>query len=57
MNRLELAVKRAESTVNKEKRELAEQQAFAKLKREEKEKRKVGKKDWWLKDGASSFTS
>ena len=56
VSRLELAVKRAESTVNKEKRELAELQAFAKLKRDEKEKRKAGKKSWWLKDGATSFT-
>lgn len=52
VERLELAVKRAESTVNKERREEAERQALTKLHQEEKEKRKAGKKAWWMKDGA-----
>jgi hypothetical protein len=53
VNRLELAVKRAESTVNRERREEAERQALGKLSQEEREKRKSGKRGWWLKDGAS----
>jgi len=44
VNRLELAVKRAESTVNKEKRELAENKHLLKLKLERRRKRKVGRK-------------
>ena len=51
MQRLELAVKKAESAVNKERREEAERQALGKLDQEEKEKRKAGKKAWWMKDG------
>lgn len=55
VQRLELAVKKAESTVNKERREEAERQALEKLHREEKEKRKAGKKAWWMKDGMNAL--
>lgn len=49
--RLELAVKRAESTVNKERREGVEQEALRKAAKDEKEKRKQGKGSWYLKKG------
>ena len=55
VQRLELAIKRAESTVNRERREEAERQALGKLHEEEKEKRKAGKKAWWMKDGVLSW--
>jgi ribosomal RNA-processing protein 36 len=48
--RLEQAIKRAESNVNKDKREQVEQDALQKAKQEEKEKRKVGKGAWHMKD-------
>ncbi|KAF8523081.1 hypothetical protein BU17DRAFT_75025 [Hysterangium stoloniferum] len=50
VQRLEQAVKRAESTVNRERREEAERKALEKINKEEKDKRKTGKKNWWLKD-------
>jgi len=50
VERLERAMKRTESIVNREKREHAEQSALEKIKKEEKEKREHGKKGWWLKD-------
>ncbi|KAF8585529.1 DUF947-domain-containing protein [Ramaria rubella] len=50
VHKLEQAIKRAESTVNREKREEAERQALRKFKQEEREKRKAGKKAWYLKD-------
>ncbi|KAF8521499.1 hypothetical protein JB92DRAFT_2890686 [Gautieria morchelliformis] len=50
VHRLEQAVKRAESIVNRERREEAERQALSKLHKEEKEKRISGKKAWWMKD-------
>ena len=50
VKRLELAVKRAESTVNKDRNVMTERETLFKLTREEKEKRKQGKKHWWLKE-------
>jgi ribosomal RNA-processing protein 36 len=52
--RLERALKRAESAVNKDKREKVEREALKKLSSEEKERRKQGKGAWYLKDGAYS---
>ena len=51
VDRLERAVKRAESAVNRDKRERVEQEAIAKAMHEEKEKRKQGKGAFYLKDG------
>lgn len=48
--KLELAVKRAESNVDRDKREQVEQGALRKAKQEEKEKRRVGKGAWHMKD-------
>ncbi|KAI0068239.1 DUF947-domain-containing protein [Artomyces pyxidatus] len=50
VQRLELAVKRAESAVNRDKREKVEQEALGKASREEREKREKGKGRFWLKD-------
>lgn len=50
VNRLELAVKRAESLVNKDKRDKVHKDALGKLSQEEKDKRKQGKAGWWLKE-------
>ncbi|KAF8227442.1 DUF947-domain-containing protein [Tricholoma matsutake] len=50
VKRLELAVKRAESMVNKDSKDKTEREALLKLTREEKEKRKQGKRHWWLKE-------
>ncbi|KAA1471536.1 DUF947-domain-containing protein [Dentipellis sp. KUC8613] len=50
VERLELAVKRAESIVNKERRERAEHDALRRAAREEKEKRQQGKQSYWMKD-------
>lgn len=54
VERLERAVKRAESAVNRDKRERVEQQAIAQATQEEKEKRKQGKGAFYLKDGTLS---
>ncbi|KAJ3474168.1 hypothetical protein NLI96_g12615 [Meripilus lineatus] len=48
--RLERAMKRAESTVNRDKREKVEQTAMQKVAQEEREKRKQGKKAWYMKE-------
>lgn len=48
---LELAVKRAESQVNKDKTKKIEQEALKKVKREEREKRLQGKSAWYMKKG------
>lgn len=53
--RLEQAVKRAESSVNRDKREQVEQDALQKVKEEEKEKRKAGKGAWHMKDSKVEF--
>ena len=49
VQRLEHAVKRAESTVNKDRQEKVNQEALSKVAREEKERRKQGKGAWYLK--------
>ena len=49
VNRLELAVKRLESVVNRDRREKIEQQALRTVAKEEQEKRKHGKREWWMK--------
>ncbi|KAG2361702.1 hypothetical protein BDR07DRAFT_1408914 [Suillus spraguei] len=49
VGRLELAVKRAESGVNRDKREKVEMEALERVEREEREKRKKGKAGWWMK--------
>ena len=53
MERLALAVKRTESSVNRDKRESVEQEALNTIKKEEQKKRQKGKKAFWLKDGGS----
>ena len=49
VKRLELAVKRAESQVNKDRQDRMEQEAFERLTAEERKKRKEGKEQWHLK--------
>lgn len=53
--KLEQAVKRAESNMNRDKREQIEQDALRKTKQEEKEKRKAGKGAWHMKDCKPEF--
>ena len=53
--KLEQAVKRAESNVNRDKREQIEQDALQKAKQEEKEKRKAGKSAWHMKNCKTGF--
>jgi ribosomal RNA-processing protein 36 len=48
--RLDLAVRRAGSMVNKHRKNMTEREALLKLTREKKEKRKKGKKHWCLKE-------
>ena len=49
VQRLERAVKRAESLVNKDRREQVEASALTRARREEKDKQKQGKKAWFMK--------
>jgi len=49
--RLELAVKRAESAVNKERIDKVEHEALSKVVKEEQAQRKLGKGRWWMKQG------
>ncbi|KAJ7169843.1 hypothetical protein C8R46DRAFT_1090233 [Mycena filopes] len=51
VSRLEMAVKRAESLVNKDRRAKVDQEALAKLNEVERAKRKEGKGEWWMKEG------
>ena len=53
--KLEQAVKRAESNVNRDKSEQIEQGALQKAKQEEKEKRKAGKGAWHMKECKAEF--
>jgi ribosomal RNA-processing protein 36 len=53
VERLVLAVKRAESSVNRDKRERVEQEALSAISREERNKRQKGKKAFWLKNCGS----
>lgn len=55
VERLALAVKRAESSVNRDKRERVEREALTALTKEERNKRQTGKKAFWLKNGMFSF--
>lgn len=52
VEKLELAVKRSESMVNRDKREKIEQEALRKVTKEEREKRAQGKGDFWIKSCA-----
>ncbi|KAI5121265.1 hypothetical protein M0805_002310 [Coniferiporia weirii] len=52
VQRLERAVKRAESSVDRDRREGIEGEALERIKTEEKERRKEGKGDWHMKDSA-----
>ena len=56
VERLTRAVKRAESTVNKDRREAIESAALEKAQKEEKERRKAGKRAWHMKDCKCSST-
>jgi len=47
--RLELAVKRAESAVNQDRREKVDQDALNQAAQQKREKRKAGKAGWWMK--------
>ena len=49
VERLERALKRAESVVNKDRQDTIRQDALLRAKRQEKEKRKEGKGNWWMK--------
>ncbi|PCH33690.1 DUF947-domain-containing protein [Wolfiporia cocos MD-104 SS10] len=49
VQRLERAYKRAESVVNRDRREKIDQDALERAAREEKEKRKAGKGSWFMK--------
>jgi len=55
VERLALAVKRAESFVNRDKRERVEQEALSAMVKEERNKRQQGKKPFWLKNSVSFF--
>jgi ribosomal RNA-processing protein 36 len=50
VRRLEMAVKRAESMVNKDRRAKVDQEALTKLNETERAKRKEGKAGWWMKE-------
>lgn len=52
VERLERAIKRAESTVNKDRQEKVQMEALSKASKEEREKQKQGKKAWFMKDSA-----
>lgn len=52
VERLENAVKRAESLVNKDRQDAIQRDALARTKRQEKEKRQEGKGAWFMKKGA-----
>jgi ribosomal RNA-processing protein 36 len=57
VERLALAVKRAESFVNRDKRERVEREALSAITKEERDKRQMGKKAYWLKNGILSRLS
>ncbi|KAJ6621701.1 hypothetical protein B0H10DRAFT_2017111 [Mycena sp. CBHHK59/15] len=50
VSRLEMAVKRAESLVNRDRRAKVEQETLTKITEEERAKRKQGKGGWWMKE-------
>ncbi|KAJ3857820.1 hypothetical protein EV368DRAFT_29410 [Lentinula lateritia] len=49
IERLELALKKAESTVNKDRREAVEHEALRAARREERKKQESGKGEWYMK--------
>ena len=53
VEKLERALKRAESTVNRDKREKIEEDALSQVAHEEREKQKHGKKAFYMKNGKS----
>ncbi|KAJ4486064.1 hypothetical protein J3R30DRAFT_3326873 [Lentinula aciculospora] len=50
VKRLELALKKAESTVNKDRRDATEQEALRRAKKEERKKQESGKGKWFMKE-------
>ena len=50
VERLALAVKRAESSINKDKREKVERETLSAITKDERNKRQKGKKAYWLKN-------
>ena len=56
VERLERAVKRTESLVNKDKTDEITQNALKKARQEEREKRKQGKKAWYMRKGQNFVT-
>jgi ribosomal RNA-processing protein 36 len=56
VERLALAVKRGESSVNRDKRERVEQEALGVITKEERDKRQKGKQSFWLKNGGSRLS-
>lgn len=55
--KLEQAFKRAESNVNRDKREKIEEDALQRAKQEEKERRKTGKRSWYMKECEAEFVT
>jgi ribosomal RNA-processing protein 36 len=51
VHRLEQAVKRAESMVNRDRLQQVEREALGRVKQEEQQKRTQGKGEWWMKKG------
>lgn len=51
VQRLELAVKRMESLVNRDRQDKIQMEALHKAKKEEREMQKQGKQGWWMKEG------
>ena len=49
VQRMERAVRRAESAVNKDRRDQVESEAIERAMKEEREKRKAGKGEWFMK--------
>ena len=55
VKRLELAVQRTESLVDKDRQDKIRMSALQKAAKEEQEKRKQGKRGWWMKKGKQMF--
>ncbi|KAF8632566.1 hypothetical protein AX15_001776 [Amanita polypyramis BW_CC] len=51
VKRLELALKRTESLVNKDRQDKIQMEVLRKVTKEERDKRKQGKRGWWMKEG------
>jgi ribosomal RNA-processing protein 36 len=54
VKRLELAVKRMESLVNRDRQDKIQVEALRKATKDEREKQKQGKQGWWMKNGTLS---